>query len=109
MLFAPTVREKVTMLTELFNLRKDMDRAMSPLIPYFPHSPDVRQLTIGQCPAPGSAGFPSDMHGLRLSSFADQGQHLFYNMCTSHYNDNLQMVHAEMLGEETFRMFVCLS
>ncbi|GKT98389.1 hypothetical protein FLAG1_00500 [Fusarium langsethiae] len=68
MLFPPTIGEKVTRLTELYSIRNDMDKETSPLILYFRHSPSVRQLTFEQFPAPGSEGFPSYMHGLRLSS-----------------------------------------
>lgn len=46
------------------------------------------------------------MHGVRLSTFATQDQHLLYNLCASRYNDNLQWVGATELSENMFQMFV---
>ncbi|CAG7557088.1 unnamed protein product [Fusarium equiseti] len=63
-------------------------------------------MTIGQCPIPGGEHWPGDMHGVRLSTFATQDQHLLYNLCASRYNDSLQWVGATELSEKIFQMFV---
>ncbi|KAG8358844.1 hypothetical protein FVEN_g3232 [Fusarium venenatum] len=81
MLFTLHVAHHVSVLRNLINSRKDQDRAASPLSRYFAHSPQVCQMNLGHCPLPGSASWPSDVHGLRLYTFAAQGQYLLYSMC----------------------------
>jgi hypothetical protein len=46
------------------------------------------------------------MHGVHLSAFATQDQHLLYNLCAFRHNDNLQWIGATELSENMFQMFV---
>ncbi|KAF5022227.1 hypothetical protein F66182_5742 [Fusarium sp. NRRL 66182] len=101
MLFAPGTEESVACLASLLNDRIEKDTVETPLLPYFEHSPQVRTLTFGQCPPPGSQGFPTNMHGVRISAFAHKDQHLLYNMCGSRYDSNLQWAGAELMEETT--------
>ncbi|KAL6919804.1 hypothetical protein ACHAP8_008983 [Fusarium lateritium] len=78
--------------------------AASPLYRYFAYSPQVRQMNLGHCPLPVSVSWTSDVHGLRLYTFAAQDQHLLYSMCGSHYNDNIRW--RGLTAQETKELMV---
>ncbi|KAK1762908.1 hypothetical protein QBC33DRAFT_581402 [Phialemonium atrogriseum] len=96
----------ITKLCNMFMHRRISDTQQSPLQMYFARSPDSKLLTLGDCPAPGEPGFPTNARGMRILHFAKAHQHLLYNVAGTHFDENLQREAIEALPSHQFNAFV---
>ncbi|CAG7557086.1 unnamed protein product [Fusarium equiseti] len=92
LVLSPEQHDYAVRFVKIINDRKEKKIQSDPLAPYFLHAPDARTLTVGQAPAPGSEGFPTN--------------HLLHNISRLLWEQTIQERKTAGLAEQAFRAVV---
>jgi hypothetical protein len=81
------------------------DKQSPPFAKFFKNSPDGQVMSLWQCPRPGDPLWPENANYLRVSHYADETQHLVYNIVGLVHEYTLRATNVENANAKSCRAF----